>query len=143
MKFTSEKITGLTSTLFILITNYVQTLPQTWTYPGLWYYSHLPNLYHFRRQVHPPLQQPFSQISKAPIPQPPPLPPSSPLLQQPRSILPPKRNTHSSMIHDRCERKNWGNLVGKCRMSCNLYDGTCTETLITTDCGCNGELHVK
>ena len=143
MMVSTANIAGLTSALFILLINYVQAFPQSWSYPGLWYYSNLPNLYHFRRQVHPPQQLPFSQIPQAPIPPSPPLPLSPPLLQQPRSILPPKRNTHSSMIHDRCEQKNWGNKVGKCRMSCNLYDGTCTETLITTDCGCNGELHVK
>ena len=99
-----------------------------WTYPGLWYYSTLPRLYHSPRQV--------------PI-----LPhttPNVPFIQPPlhRSIST-ATNLYSTMVHDTCESRNWGNLVGKCRMSCNLYDGTCTETLITTDCGCNGKLVVQ
>ena len=148
MKIPLANNSGVIIGLVVLITNYVQTFPQSWNYPGLWYYSHLPSVYHFRRQVHPPQQQPFSQILKAPF-RPSPyvnpsstLPQSPSLLQQSRSILPPKRKT-PSMIRDRCEKKNWGNLVGKCRMSCNIYDGTCTETLITTDCGCDGVLNVK
>ena len=135
MKIFIVNIVKITTTLIILISHYVnvKTMPQRWTYPGLWYYSSLPNMYHFRRQVHTP-------ISIAPAE-----PPTPPRIQAPalRSIGAPKRNVHSSMVHDRCEAKNWGNLMGKCRMSCNSYDGTCTETLITTDCGCTGELHVK
>ena len=128
------EIIRIATTLTILISSYVSTLPQGWRYPGLWYYSTLPNVYHYRRQVHTPI--PIS-----------PEPPSVHLVQSPpqhRSInTPTHQNVHSSMVHDRCESKNWGNLVGKCRMSCNSYDGSCTETLITTDCGCTGELHVK
>ena len=112
--------------LGISCSNRVGGMPQGWTYPGLWVYSTLPNLYNFRRHAPIPISQPQSQT------------PSH------RAIPSKTRNVpSSSMIRDRCEPKNWGNLVGKCRMSCNLYDGSCTETLITTDCGCSGELNVK
>ena len=133
MTIINVNIINISTALLLLLSNYVSTIPQGWHYPGLWYYSTLPNLYHYRRQVHTPI--PISHE-----------PPSTPLIQaqpQLRSINAPVQNAHSSMIHDRCEAKNWGNLVGKCRMSCNAYDGTCTETLITTDCGCTGDLIVK
>ena len=94
------------------------------SYPGLWYYAPLPNTYHRQRQVYG-IVGPENIHAATPYHQ---------NLHQ---------NVHSTMIHDRCEPKNWGNLVAKCRMSCNAYDGMCTETLITTDCGCDGRLIVK
>lgn len=93
------------------IINCVGSMHPVWTYPGLWYYSTLPYIYHKPRQVHPSV-----------------VPENIPLVKPyHRSI---NQNVHSAMVHDRCEPKNWGNLVGKCRMSCNAYDGMCTETLI-------------
>ena len=104
-----------------------------WTYPGLWYYSALPIVYHRQRQVYGPVV-PENIHAVNPYHQ---------RINQNLHSTVVHQNVHSTMVHDRCEPKNWGNLVGKCRMSCNAYDGMCTETLITTDCGCDGRLIVK
>ena len=135
MRPSSIIIMSIATIPIVFLLSHVSSSPQGWSYPGLWYYSTLPSFYNYRRQVSPP-PTPISDPSNAPHP--------VKNQQQPsHRDKPSPKKIHTSAIRDRCEPKNWGNLVGKCRMSCDTYGGVCTETLITTDCGCTGELIVK
>ena len=137
MRLSSISIMSIATIPIVFLLSHVSSSPQGWTYPGLWYYSTLPSFYNYRRQVSPP-PIPISEPSNTPHPI-----QNQQQHQQSHRDKPSPKKVHTSAIRDRCEPKNWGNLVGKCRMSCDTYGGVCTETLITTDCGCTGELIVK